>query len=87
MAPVYAAPDCRLQRTPGPQVALWVSANGTQGGDPVKLVRALVTLDKEAALHRRFLAGADTIEALEQKTATLQQQIEAHRAPSSALSI
>ena len=67
------------------QEAFWVSANGTQGGDPAKLAQALVTLDKEAALLQRFLAGADAIEALEQKIATLQQQIEAHRALSSRL--
>lgn len=69
------------------QEAFWTGANGTQGGDPAKLAQALITLDKEAALPRRFLAGADAIATAEQKIATLQQQIEAYRALSSSLAI
>lgn len=69
------------------QEAFWTSANGTQGGDPAKLAQALITLDKEAALPRRFLAGADAIATAEQKIATLRQQIEAYRALSSSLAI
>ena len=69
------------------QEAFWVSANGTQDGDPAKLAQALIKLEKETLLPQRFLAGADAIEQLEQKIATLQQQIEAHRALSSSLAI
>jgi NAD(P)-dependent dehydrogenase (short-subunit alcohol dehydrogenase family) len=69
------------------QEAFWTGANGTQGGDPAKLAQALITLDKEAALPRRFLAGADAIATAEQKIATLQQQIEAYRALSGSLAI
>ena len=69
------------------QEAFWVSANGTQGGDPAKLARALITLDKEPELPSRFLAGADAIEAAEQKIDALQKQIDAYRALSSSLAI
>ena len=69
------------------QEAFWASANGTQGGDPAKLAKALITLDKEPQLPLRFLAGADAIETAEQKIATLKQQIEAHRELSSSLAI
>ncbi|QKD02653.1 SDR family oxidoreductase [Mesorhizobium loti] len=69
------------------QEAFWTGANGTQGGDPAKLAQALITLDRQAVLPRRFLAGADAIATAEQKIATLQQQIEAYRALSSSLAI
>lgn len=69
------------------QEAFWTGANSTQGGDPAKLAQALITLDKEAALPRRFLAGADAIATAEQKIATLQKQIEAYRELSSSLAI
>lgn len=69
------------------QEAFWTGANGTQGGDPAKLAQALVKLDKEPALPRRFLAGADAIATAEQKIATLQKEIEAYRALSSSLAI
>ncbi|WP_370462058.1 SDR family oxidoreductase [Phyllobacterium sp. SYP-B3895] len=67
------------------QEAFWTGANGTQGGDPAKLAQALVKLDKEPALPRRFLAGADAIATAEQKIATLQKEIDAYRALSSSL--
>lgn len=69
------------------QEAFWTGANGTQGGDPAKLAQALVKLDKEPALPRRFLAGADAIATAEQKIATLQKEIDAYRALSSSLAI
>jgi NAD(P)-dependent dehydrogenase (short-subunit alcohol dehydrogenase family) len=69
------------------QEAFWTGANGTQGGDPAKLAQALITLDKEAELPRRFLAGADAIATAEQKIATLQKQIDAYRELSSSLAI
>jgi len=69
------------------QEAFWTGANGTQGGDPAKLARALITLDKRAELPRRFLAGADAIATAEQAIVTLQQQIAAYRELSSSLAI
>lgn len=69
------------------QEAFWTGANGTQGGDPAKLAQALVTLDREPALPRRFLAGADAIATAEQKIATLQQEIDAYRTLSNSLAI
>jgi len=69
------------------QEAFWTAANGTQGGDPAKLARALITLDKQAGLPRRFLAGADALATAEQAIVTLQQQIAAYRELSSSLAI
>jgi hypothetical protein len=63
------------------------SYDGKQSGDPAKLAQALITLDREPTLPRRFLAGADAIATVEQKIATLQQEIEAYRALSSSLAI
>ena len=69
------------------QEAFWTGANGTQGGDPAKLARALMTLEKAAELPRRFLAGADAVATAEQAIATLRQQIDAYRELSSSLAI
>jgi NAD(P)-dependent dehydrogenase (short-subunit alcohol dehydrogenase family) len=69
------------------QEAFWTAANGTQGGDPAKLARALITLDQEADLPSRFFAGADAIATAEQKIATLRQQIEAYRSLSNSMQI
>lgn len=84
----YAEPaveDYHERRTA--QIAFWKSQNGKQGGDPAKLARALITLTDQDELPRRFLAGADAIDIAEQKIASLQQQIEAHRELSSSLAI
>ncbi|NKJ82570.1 SDR family oxidoreductase [Rhizobium leguminosarum] len=69
------------------QEAFWTGANGTQPGDPAKLAQALITLTNLDELPRRFLAGADAIQAAEQKIELLQQQIAAHRGLSSCLAI
>lgn len=69
------------------QEAFWTGANGTQGGDPAKLAQALITLDREPMLPRRFLAGADAIATAEQKIAVLRQEIEAYRALSCSMAI
>jgi NAD(P)-dependent dehydrogenase (short-subunit alcohol dehydrogenase family) len=69
------------------QEAFWTGANGTQSGDPAKLAQALITLEKEAELPRRFLAGADAISTAEQKIAILQKQIDAYRELSNSLAI
>ncbi|ARM16082.1 MULTISPECIES: SDR family NAD(P)-dependent oxidoreductase [Rhizobium] len=68
------------------QIAFYKSQNGKQGGDPAKLAQALLALSEAGRLPTRFIAGADAIGVAEQKIATLQQQIEAHRELSSSLS-
>jgi NAD(P)-dependent dehydrogenase (short-subunit alcohol dehydrogenase family) len=66
-------------------IAFWKSMNGRQGGDPAKLAAALVTLSDGESLPARFIAGADAVGAIEQKQATVQRQIEAHRGLSASL--
>ncbi len=67
------------------QLEFWKGYNGKQSGDPAKLAQALLTLTARNDLPRRFIAGADAIGTAEQKVATLQQQIDAHRELSSSL--
>jgi len=69
------------------QEAFWTSANGTQGGDPEKLARALIRLGSQQEMPGRFFAGADAIEVAEEKIATLQRQIEAYRELSNSLAV
>jgi NAD(P)-dependent dehydrogenase (short-subunit alcohol dehydrogenase family) len=66
-------------------IPFWKSMNGQQGGDPAKLAAALVTLSDGGALPARFIAGADAMDAIEQKQAAVQQQIEANRELSASL--
>jgi len=84
----YAAPsisDYDARRTK--QIEFWKSQNGKQGGDPAKLARALVTLVNQAPPPARFVAGADSIGAVEQKLATVRQQIDAFRDLSTSLAV
>lgn len=67
-------------------ISAWRSMNGQQGGDPAKLADALVTLSDRGNLPVRFVAGADAMGAIEQKQAAVQEQIEANRDLSAALS-
>jgi hypothetical protein len=60
--------------------------HGQQPGDPAKLAGALVTLSDSGSLPERFVAGTDAMDAIEQKLAAVQQQIEANRALSASLS-
>ncbi|MFD6513809.1 SDR family oxidoreductase [Rhodococcus sp. NPDC060176] len=69
----------------GETVEAWKSMNGFQGGDPVKLASALVTLVDSPLPPRRWVAGADAVSAAEQKANELLDQVEAHRALSSSL--
>ena len=69
------------------QEQFWTSQNGKQGGDPAKLARALIKLESQDELPRRFLAGADAVAAAEQTIALLQQQIDAYRELSTSLAI
>jgi NAD(P)-dependent dehydrogenase (short-subunit alcohol dehydrogenase family) len=69
------------------QISFYKSKNGQQGGDPVKLAQALIKLESQDELPRRFFAGADAIAVAEQKIAILQQQIDAFRELSNSLAI
>jgi NAD(P)-dependent dehydrogenase (short-subunit alcohol dehydrogenase family) len=80
-----AVEDYRERRTQ--QEQFWTSQNGKQGGDPAKLAQALIKLESQDELPRRFLAGADAIATAEQAITVLQQQIEAYRELSSSLAI
>ena len=65
----------------------WNSMNGKQGGDPAKLVAALIKIANENEPPKRWLAGADAIETAEKKMAEFQKQINAYRDLSSSLAI
>jgi NAD(P)-dependent dehydrogenase (short-subunit alcohol dehydrogenase family) len=67
-------------------IQAWKAMNGRQGGDPAKLAQALVTLSDAGQLPLRFVAGADAMTGIEQNLATIQDQIDAHRDLSAALS-
>ncbi len=70
-----------------PLMAWWNAQNGQQGGDPVKLAQALVTIASTEPPPRRFIAGADAIATAEQKVADLQAQIDALRDLSTSLAV
>jgi NAD(P)-dependent dehydrogenase (short-subunit alcohol dehydrogenase family) len=59
--------------------------NGNQVGDPAKLAQALLTITELQPPPLRFIAGADALEAAEQKLAERQQQIDAFRELSTSL--
>jgi NAD(P)-dependent dehydrogenase (short-subunit alcohol dehydrogenase family) len=66
-------------------VAAWKAMNGMQGGDPAKLAKALIQLVSTAEPPLRWPAGADAVEAVEQKAGLLLAQANAHREVSSSL--
>ena len=68
-------------------ITAWKSMNGQQGGDPAKLGAALVTIAALPKPPLRFVAGADVVAVVEQKARLLLEQVEAHRALSSAMAI
>lgn len=68
-------------------ITAWSAMDGTQGGDPAKLAKALVTLTESDAPPVRFAAGADAVGAFEAKADALRAQADAHRALSSSLAI
>jgi NAD(P)-dependent dehydrogenase (short-subunit alcohol dehydrogenase family) len=59
--------------------------NGKQVGDPAKLAQALLTITELQQPPLRFIAGADALEAAEQKLAERRQQIDAFRELSTSL--
>ncbi|MFL6623129.1 MAG: SDR family oxidoreductase [Sulfurifustis sp.] len=66
-------------------VTAWKAMNGQQGGDPGKLAKALTELAGSAEPPLRWPAGADAVDALEQKARTLLAHAHAHRELSSSL--
>jgi NAD(P)-dependent dehydrogenase (short-subunit alcohol dehydrogenase family) len=66
-------------------VAAWKAMNGKQPGDPAKLAKTLVQLAGGAEPPLRWPAGADAVEAIEQKARALLAQANAHRELSSSL--
>jgi len=67
-------------------VEAWNAMNGRQGGDPAKLATALIGLATSDEPPVRWVAGADAVEAVEQKAEDLHAQVNAHRELSSSLS-
>ncbi len=66
-------------------VTAWSGMNGKQGGDPAKLAKALIQLASQDEPPLRWAAGADAVEALEQKARLLLAQANAYRELSSSL--
>src|SRR3982751_1051768 len=59
-------------------VAAWSGMDGKQGGDPAKLAAALVQLAALDEPPARFAAGADAVQAFEEKAKALLAQAHAH---------
>jgi len=70
-----------------PLVAFWKSMNGQQPGDPAKLARALLTIASQDPPPRRFIAGADALDAAQQRAAALNEDIDSNRDLSTSLAI
>jgi NAD(P)-dependent dehydrogenase (short-subunit alcohol dehydrogenase family) len=66
-------------------VRAWRGMDGQQGGDPAKLADALVDLAGQDEPPLRFVAGADAVEAVENKAKLLLAQADAHRELSATL--
>jgi NAD(P)-dependent dehydrogenase (short-subunit alcohol dehydrogenase family) len=84
----YAEPsiDDYAERTRD-TVTAWNGMNGRQGGDPAKLAAALVQLATQEEPPKRWVAGADAVEGVEQKAKDLLAQVDAHRELSSSLAL
>jgi NAD(P)-dependent dehydrogenase (short-subunit alcohol dehydrogenase family) len=66
-------------------VTAWNSMNGKRGGDPAKLVNAIVQLAGLKESPARFPAGADAVQTFEAKANALLAQANAHRDLSASL--
>jgi NAD(P)-dependent dehydrogenase (short-subunit alcohol dehydrogenase family) len=66
-------------------VTAWKGMNGLQGGDPAKLANALIRLATQDEPPLRWAAGADAVQAVEQKAKDLLAQADAYRELSSSL--
>jgi NAD(P)-dependent dehydrogenase (short-subunit alcohol dehydrogenase family) len=82
----YAQPtiDDYAERTTQ-TMAAWNAMNGQQSGDPAKLATALVRLASQDEPPRRWMAGADAVQVVEQKAEDLLTQADAYRELSSSL--
>lgn len=60
-------------------VEAWKGMNGQQAGDPTKLAHALLDIAGQEQPPFRFIAGADVIEAIENKAKELLAQVEGSR--------
>jgi NAD(P)-dependent dehydrogenase (short-subunit alcohol dehydrogenase family) len=65
----------------------WEAMSGKQTNDPAKLARALVSVVGQEQPPRRFVAGADAVETVEQKARELLAQVDAYRELSSSLAV
>jgi NAD(P)-dependent dehydrogenase (short-subunit alcohol dehydrogenase family) len=84
----YAAPTIEDYAEKTKQtVTVWSSRSGKQGGDPAKLAKALVQLASQDEPPLRWAAGADAVEAVEQKARRLLAQADAYRDLSSSLAL
>ena len=63
----------------------WEAMSGKQGGDPVKLAKALVTVVDHDQPPLRWVAGADAVETVEGKANELLAHVDAHRDLSTSL--
>ena len=63
----------------------WEAMSGRQTNDPAKFAKALVTIVEDEQPPLRWVAGADAVEAVEQKANELLAQVEAYRELSSSL--
>jgi NAD(P)-dependent dehydrogenase (short-subunit alcohol dehydrogenase family) len=66
-------------------IPAWQAMNGQQAGDPAKLAKALVELAGSDEPPRRWVAGEDAVEGVEQKARLLLTQVDAHRELSTSL--
>jgi len=69
------------------QREFWEGMNGKQGGDPVKLAQALLTVAELEQPPFRFIAGADALAQAEDKLAERHEQIDAFRELSTSLAL
>jgi NAD(P)-dependent dehydrogenase (short-subunit alcohol dehydrogenase family) len=76
--------DDYAQRTQD-TIEAWKGMNGKQGGDPAKLAAALITIAAEDQPPLRWVAGADAVQAAEDKAHLLLNQVQAYRELSSSL--
>ena len=67
------------------QIDYWTKMDGQQSGDPEKLARALITLDMQDNLPRRFLAGADALQTAEAAAKDLMDDVNAWKQLSASL--
>jgi NAD(P)-dependent dehydrogenase (short-subunit alcohol dehydrogenase family) len=68
-------------------ITAWQGMDGRQAGDPAKLARGLLTIAALDEPPQRWVAGADAVDAVREKAATLLAQIDAFRELSSSMAL